>query len=52
MPLRLLPIQQTDLIQFVYLRLLQDTGLIETDKVTDKGLKYIRPVKEPALTSN
>jgi putative ABC transport system ATP-binding protein len=27
-------------------------GLIETDKVTDKGLKYIRPVKEPALTSN
>lgn len=27
-------------------------GLIETDKVTEKGLKYIRPVKEPALTSN
>jgi putative ABC transport system ATP-binding protein len=27
-------------------------GLIETDKVTDKGLKYIRPVKEPALTNN
>ncbi len=27
-------------------------GLIETDKMTEKGLKYIRPVSAPELTKN
>jgi putative ABC transport system ATP-binding protein len=27
-------------------------GLIETDKMTEKGLKYIRPVIAPELTKN
>jgi putative ABC transport system ATP-binding protein len=27
-------------------------GLIETDKMTEKGLKYVRPVSTPELTNN